>query len=252
MNKTTSKIKSGTTHFANVVATLSLISLLIPLTGHAGQLLNNLQYDSCTKESSSYAGEICRLVVDERLFNDISENATAQPQMPHMEVTHKSLAQLELEIDLSIKDLGKFSITGKNIKNIDSELEPLFIRANNKAANTYEKTQRLEFISTYYSALQRSKDSLEAAIEVLLELSAKQRKSAIREGNLDAKIWLFEVQLAIALKNIMEPKQSFSEFVKLFMNTSTVSDPKGLEHFLKYYGDYRGAKPESARTQTND
>lgn len=117
-----------------------------------------------------------------------------------------------------------FEIRESQIEDLRSELD--------------ENHLRIEFLTSLFSATDKSIDLRNDTIKILVDLAQKQIMAS-SEANARSNVWKFEVYLAIALRDCLEPNENLAEFTKKYILYSTLSNPKSPLPFCKKR-DYLG------------
>jgi hypothetical protein len=162
---------------------------------------------------------------------------------------------LHAEEDMRSKLDGKLVDTLKDMQNVKSTsfsgdvLDATLSRHEVKVGDVkdllVENHLRIDFLNSLLEALEKTDDVRKDAAAILLDLSHRQILGNMESG-VDTKVWLFELYLSIAIRDIMEPSENFTDFVKQYMLYSSVHDPRTPAEFLKSR-DYMGGNPASSK-----
>jgi hypothetical protein len=110
----------------------------------------------------------------------------------------------------------------------------------------------IEFLNAFISALYTAKDARVDAPAILGEMAHKELLNSVETGQ-DSKLWHFEVNLGIAIKNFMEPSEKFADFLKLFMGEPANLDrPGGLTEFFEKRKYINGKDKDSLSNPVED
>jgi len=85
----------------------------------------------------------------------------------------------------------------------------------------------IEFLNAFISAMYNAKDARLDAPNILGEMAHKELLNSVETGQ-ESKLWHFEINLSIAIKNFMEPSEKFADFLKLFMGEPANLDRPGV------------------------
>ncbi len=133
----------------------------------------------------------------------------------------------------TLKEMQNLSATKKN-KNLEDELEAAETKVEDAKNDILENHLRLDFLNSFTGALENSssKDLKDGTVKILLDLAHKQIVSSSESGN-ETNLWVFEIYLSLAIKDIMEPNENLADFVKKYMIYASIRDPRTPTEFLK-------------------
>jgi hypothetical protein len=108
-----------------------------------------------------------------------------------------------------------------------------------------ENHLRIEFLNMFISGLETASDVRMESPKILADLSHKELLAAVESGG-ETKVWLFELYLSIAIRDIMEPSENYADFVKKYMNYASLKEPKSPAGFMKDKGRNYLTGPEKS------
>ena len=140
--------------------------------------------------------------------------------------------KLDTRLTDALRDLQSISAT----RNTGEVLDNSLLRAESKVTESkealYENHLRIEFLNSFISLLEPAADARAETSKILAEMAHKDLLASV-EGGGDSKVWLFCIYLSIAVRDVMEPSENYADFVKKFMNYSTLRDPHPPGEFMK-------------------
>ncbi len=155
-----------------------------------------------------------------------------QNLLSEVEKTHQDLNQ---KMDGALESAIQLPLSGKNFSQFDDESSRLTNYVSQLQIQLRENHLQIEFLNAFLGSIQKSDitDLRKDTCKILKTLSFNQLKSAAEILEDPGKTWLFEVNLCTAIKDIMEPGEKFGDFIKKYMNFSTLSDPQSPALFLQ-------------------
>ncbi len=150
----------------------------------------------------------------------------------------ESRVKLTGDLVISLQAMQSVSAINPADESIDPDLQRHSTKIYDVKNNLLENNLRIEFLNSFISGLDRSGNGRNYAVALLIDLASRQLLSSVESGS-ENNIWLFEVYLSIALRDIMEPSENFAEFVSKYMAFSGLRDPRSPHDFLrlrKYVG----------------
>jgi hypothetical protein len=150
-----------------------------------------------------------------------------------LRVEEQARVKFTNELNEAMDRMHAVNATRSDRGRIDTALtrhESRVIEIRNKLT---ENQLRIEFLNDLMSVMDRRKAALKELPGILLELSKKQILATAESPNAESKLWLFELYLSIALRDIMEPSENLGEFIKKYLVYSTIADPRSPQDFLK-------------------
>ena len=159
--------------------------------------------------------------------------------MEQLQDVLKSEEDLHVKLDkemINFTDVMSKTVISAQNKNLDDELDVAQSRVIGTQKDLTENHLRLDFLNTLINSFQSSSggDLRQDTCNILKDLAHKQLLSATEINQPDGKIWLFEIYLCLAVRDVMEPGEQFGEFVQKFMIYSTLRDPKSPTEFLNH------------------
>jgi hypothetical protein len=134
-------------------------------------------------------------------------------------------------------------------------LETSLLRSETKIADIKraltENHMRIEFLNAFISSMDSSKDARIDAPRILGEMAHKEILESVETNN-DQKTWVFEIYLSIAIKEVMEPNEKFTEFVKSYINYSSLNEPRNPGEFSKSRNYLGGTLNQKISNPTED
>jgi hypothetical protein len=153
------------------------------------------------------------------------------------------------EVNEALDRMHAVNAAKGNDERIDSTLARHEARVTEIRNNLIENQLRIELLNDLISAMDRKKAAAKDIPAILLDLSKKQILASAESANNETRLWVFEIYLAIALRDIMEPSESLGDFIKKYLVYSTVRDPRSPQEFLKSRNYIGGSMTESVEDE---
>ena len=108
-----------------------------------------------------------------------------------------------------------------------------------------ENQLRIEFLTAFLARVELANDVIAESPRILREMSQRQLVGNFENGDTPKnKLWLFELNLAMTIKSVFEPREDFVGFIKQYLVYSTLRDPVSPADFVKFRGSYLGGSTE--------
>lgn len=166
------------------------------------------------------------------LANPSAQKAILADVRKVLEIEQNTRAKLSAELRDGIKSLQAATAMRGSEDNMEISLQQGETKLSDTRTALIENQLRLEFLNSFISALERTTDPRKEVVTVLGDLAFRQVLASV-ETQTENSIWRFEIYLSIAIRDIMEPRENLGEFVKQYIQYSSIRDPKTPKEFLK-------------------
>lgn len=151
--------------------------------------------------------------------------------------TTKHRANLENKLSDALKKM-QANLTVK--ENLDVQLQRAEEDVLRIRGEIKETQLRVEFLNSFVHATSKVKNFKQETPAILLQLAQRQISSGVEFSN-ESRLWIFETYLSMAIRDLYEPTENLAQFVRNFMDYSTLADPRSPKGFIKTR-DYIGQK----------
>lgn len=143
-------------------------------------------------------------------------------------------SKIDLNLTKRIDEFTAQSVSPNN-KNLDETITDLQSKISDTENDLIENHLRIDFLNALISSLQSINitDLRKDLCQVLKQSAHRQLLSGAESTSTDSKTWIFELNLCLAIKDIMEPGEKLGEFIKKYMIYSSLREPRSPTEFLK-------------------
>lgn len=172
--------------------------------------------------------------------------ATDSSVMVQLNSLLKTEEEMHVKLDNELVDAMK-EIQAVSVLGAEHTVEAILSRHQSKVAdiknNLVENHLRIEFFNALINTLDHHPptDIRKDSPTIFLDLAHKEILASVESGN-ESPLWLFEVYLSTAIKDIMEPSENYADFIKRYLVFSSIRDPRPPQDYLKSR-KYIGGQP---------
>jgi len=166
-----------------------------------------------------------------------------------LENTQKAAAQTNDQLDAALEALLEIPLAKADSSVVEQTLADRRSQVQRLMQQKKEQNLRMNFLAEFLGKIRNKNIESTTVINILLTAlkdMARVDLVSSQESHTEAELWEFETNLALALKEGLEPMENYGEFILDYMNWSTISsaDEHNPAEYLKKERAYRGGNPE--------